>query len=181
MLCAVSRCAMCRVVNLGPKNSVSVQCEADTTDAIAATWDYHDNILIAHLSSKFSHIDMRKPVDKGKARPVDKFNIGLGDDVSHRTTTTRQLRLGAYMQCAGSASSNVWAGADSLCCICLWYGSNEPSATLVKWSVPGTVSDVEVSVLILQVVDVRFIDRGRRVLVATPHGVEVGYLEAVIA
>lgn len=94
---------LCRVLNLGAKGSTSTHCEADVHDAIGATWDTHDNILVAQLYNKFSHIDMRRPLDKGKKRPVEKLSIGGGDEVT----------------------------------------------------------------------DVRFIDRGRRVLVSTQHGVEV--------
>lgn len=72
---------MCRVVNLGAKTIVSTQCESDTPEAIAATWDTHDNILVAQLHNRFCHIDMRKPVDKGKKRPAEKLSIGGGDEV----------------------------------------------------------------------------------------------------
>jgi hypothetical protein len=102
---------VCRVVNLGPKNTVSVQCEADTTEAVAATWDQHDNILIAHLSNRFSHIDMRKPVDKGKARPVDKFTIGLGDEVSHIIRVPWPLGHTCSVCAVSASSSVVLAGA----------------------------------------------------------------------
>lgn len=83
LCCAVLCCGGCehRVLNLGAKGSTSTHCEADVHDAIGATWDTHDNILVAQLHNKFSHIDMRRPLDKGKKRPVEKLSIGGGDEV----------------------------------------------------------------------------------------------------
>jgi hypothetical protein len=58
-----------------------VVCEADTPEAIAATWDTHDNILVAQLHNKLARIDMRKAAEKDKKRAVDKLDIGSGDEV----------------------------------------------------------------------------------------------------
>jgi hypothetical protein len=66
---------------LSPKGTASVVCEADTPEAIAATWDTHDNILVAQLHNKFARIDMRKAAEKDKKRAVDKLDIGSGDEV----------------------------------------------------------------------------------------------------
>lgn len=86
---------VCRVLNLGAKGSTSTHCEADVHDAIGATWDTHDNILVAQLYNKFCHIDMRRPLDKGKKRPVEKLSIGGGDEVRRprpQAQHTAQLR-----------------------------------------------------------------------------------------
>jgi hypothetical protein len=52
------------------------------------------------------------------------------------------------------------------------YGSDEPCR---GGGCDGACQAVQSCMLMLQVMDVRFIDRGRRVLVATPHGVEVSW------
>lgn len=93
-----------RVWMLGAKGSASIHCEADVPEAISATWDTHENILVAQLHNKFCHIDLRKSQDKDKKRDTRKLVTKANGD---------------------------------------------------------------------EVTDVTFIDRGRRVLVATQHGVEV--------
>jgi hypothetical protein len=69
------------VYTLGPKNTVTVHCEADIAEAFAAAWDTHDMILVAQPYNKFSLLDARKSGDKGRKREVQKLDIGSGDEV----------------------------------------------------------------------------------------------------
>jgi hypothetical protein len=116
--------ACCRVLNLGAKGSTSTHCEADVHDAIGATWDTHDNILVAQLYNKFSHIDMRRPLDKGKKRPVEKLSIGGGDEVSGSSTaalgTAHSRKLSTRHTPAGSVGvSSVCSLIGCVLCGCL--------------------------------------------------------------
>lgn len=84
LCCAVVCSARChhRVYTLGPKNTVTVHCEADIAEAFAAAWDTHDMILVAQPYNKFSLLDARKSGgDKGRKREVQKLDIGSGDEV----------------------------------------------------------------------------------------------------
>lgn len=75
-----------RVWTLGPKGSVSIHCEAAVPNAISAAWDTHDNILVAQLDNKFSHIDLRSKGtaaehSKDKRRAAKTYAINQGDEV----------------------------------------------------------------------------------------------------
>eukprot|EP00879_Flechtneria_rotunda_P026609 GHRR01028383.1.p1 GENE.GHRR01028383.1~~GHRR01028383.1.p1 ORF type:complete len:282 (+),score=66.92 GHRR01028383.1:151-996(+) len=49
-----------RVCDLRAKSSASVVIEAPTPDAIAATWDNHDNLVVLQLNNTITHIDPRR-------------------------------------------------------------------------------------------------------------------------
>jgi len=89
---------------LGAKGSASIHCEADVPEAISATWDTHENILVAQLHNKFCHIDLRKSQDKDKKRDTRKLvTKANGDEVSG--WTVGPIRLNAVVLPASSPVS----------------------------------------------------------------------------